>query len=167
MLSAAGIFAIATVTLAIASWQRIVGLGAAAAVGAMVAFLPVAGQGMAEFARLRSAEPVIEALLVRGGAAEQVIHEGALENSGSLLLALGRPVRVVNGLASNLAYGATFADSRDLFWDEARLQREWAAPGRRFLVSVVAPGRSVAGRLGRTHLIARSGTHWLYSNLAD
>lgn len=167
MISAAGVFAIAAVTLAIASWRRIVGLGAAAAVGAMVAFLPVAGQGMAEFARLRSAEPVIEALVVRSGAAEQVIHEGALENSGSLLLALGRPVRVVNGLASNLAYGATFADSHDLFWDEARLQREWAAPGRRFLVSVVAPGRSVAGRLERAHLIARSGTHWLYSNLAD
>ena len=167
LMSAAGVFAIAAVTLAVASWQRIVGLGAAAAVGAMVAFLPVAGQGMAEFARLRSPEPVIEALMLRGGAAEQVIHEGALENSGSLLLALGRPVRVVNGLASNLAYGATFADSRDFFWDETRVQREWTAPGRRFLVSVVAPGRSIAGRLERAHLIARSGTHWLYSNLAD
>src|SRR6185503_14131311 len=141
--------------------------GAAAAVGAMVAFLPVAGQGLAEFSRIRSAQPVIEALMNRGGATAPVIHEGALENSGAVLLALGRPVRVVNGLASNLAYGATFPDSRDLFWDEPRLQREWGAPGRRFLVSVVAPGRSVVSRLPAVHLIARSGTHWLYSNVAD
>jgi 4-amino-4-deoxy-L-arabinose transferase-like glycosyltransferase len=167
LLSAGGIFAIAAVTLAIASYRRIVALGAAAAVGAMIAFLPLAGQGMAEFARIRSAEPVIAALLIRAGSAADVIHEGALENSGSLLLALGRPVRVVNGLASNLAYGATFPDSRDLFWDEARLAREWRAPGRRFLVSVVAPGRSVAARLDPVHAITRSGTHWLYSNQTD
>ena len=167
LLSTIAVFAIGAVTLAIASWRRLVGLGAAAAVGVMVAFLPVAGQGLAEFSRIRSAEPVIEAVLTRVGTADQVIHEGALENSGSLLLALGRPIRVVNGLASNLAYGATFPDSRELFWDEARLQREWNAPGRRFLVSVVAPGRSVVGRLAPAHLIRRSGTHWLYSNVAD
>jgi len=162
------IFVVAVVVLAVSVRRRAVALGAAAAVGAMIAFLPLAGQGMADFARARSAAPVVEALMNRVGTSE-VIHEGALEHSGSILLALRRPVHVVNGLASNLAYGATFSDSRHLFWDEARFAREWNAAGRRFLVSVVPPEQSVVSRLpaGGAHLLARSGTHWLYSNLAD
>ncbi|MBI1736752.1 MAG: glycosyltransferase family 39 protein [Candidatus Rokubacteria bacterium] len=171
LITAAVLFTLGTAALAAAAWRVTPRVAAGAATGAMVLFLPVvAGVGMAEFARVRSARPVTETLLRRAGPADVVVHEGALENSGSLLLALGRPVRVVNGLHSNLAYGATFPDSRDLFWDDARLAREWEAAGpRRFLVSVVAPERSVVRRLppGRVHLLARTGTHWLYSNLAD
>lgn len=169
MVAAAIIFGLATAALAVATWRRAPRLAAFAAVGAMVLFLPVAGQGMTEFARIRSSRVVTEALISRAGPSDAVVHEGALENSGSLLLVLGRPMRVVNGLQSNLAYGATFTDSSDMFWDESRLAREWSAEGRRFLVSVVAPERSVIRSLppDRVHLIAHSGTHWLYSNLAD
>jgi 4-amino-4-deoxy-L-arabinose transferase-like glycosyltransferase len=165
----AAVFGAAALALVAAAWRRRVSLAAVTAVGAMLAFLPAAGIGMAAFAEIRSARPVVEALVGRARPNEVVVHEGALENSGSLLIALGRPVRVVNGLRSNLAYGATFADSRETFWDEARFRQEWAARERRFLVTVVAPGQSVVRRLPRerVHLLARSGTHWLYSNLAD
>jgi 4-amino-4-deoxy-L-arabinose transferase-like glycosyltransferase len=169
MIGAVVIFGLATIALAVAARRRVPRLGMVAVVGAMALFLPMAGYGMAEFAQVRSARAVTAALVDRVAPSDVIVHEGALENSGSLLIALGRPVRVVNGLHSNLAFGATFADSRETFWDEARLAREWASDHRRFLVSVVAPEHSVIRALPqeRVHLLARSGTHWLYSNLAD
>jgi len=78
-----------------------------------------------------------------------------------------RPVHVVDGLQSNLAFGATFPDARDVFWSAARLQQAWAAPGRCFLVSTVEPSRSAARALQPAHLLARTGGRWLYSNTAD
>jgi hypothetical protein len=78
-----------------------------------------------------------------------------------------RPVHVVDGLQSNLAFGATFPDARDVFWSATRLQEVWAAPGRCFLVSTVEPSRSVARTLHPAHLLARGGGRWLYSNVPD
>lgn len=64
---------------------------------------------------------------------DQVVHEGPLENSGSVLLAIDRPVMVVNGRESSLTFGATFPEARDRFWDGARPSQEWPKPGRHFL----------------------------------
>jgi hypothetical protein len=98
-----------------------------------------------------------------------VAHEGPLENTGSLLLRVHERVRVVDGLQSNLAFGATFPDARDLFWDAPRLKAAWSGPLRVFLVSGVEPARSVVRGLphDRVHVIARGGGRWLYSNLGD
>ncbi|MBI2205035.1 MAG: phospholipid carrier-dependent glycosyltransferase [Candidatus Rokubacteria bacterium] len=169
MAAAAAIFGAAAVLLAVAAWRRAISVAVVATVGAMLAFLPAAGVGMGIFADVRSLQPVANALTARARPTDLVVHEGALENSGSLLIALGRPVHVVNGLRSNLAYGATFADSRDVFWDTPRLVREWSGRERRFLVSITEPDASVVRWLpaDRVHLLARSTTHWLYSNLAD
>ena len=100
---------------------------------------------------------------------DQIVHEGPLENTGSLLLAVNRPVTVVNGLQSNLAFGATFPEARDRFWDGVRLAQEWPKPGRRFLVTGVAPDRSVVRTLpaGSVHLVAQGGGRWLYTNLEN
>ena len=83
------------------------------------------------------------------------------------LLALDRPVTVVNGLQSSLAFGATFPEARDRFWDGARLAQEWPKPGRRFLVTGVVPERSVVRTLpaGSVRLIAEGGGRWLYANV--
>jgi hypothetical protein len=163
------VFALGTMGMAVAVWRRAPGLGVAVALATMVAFLPAAADGMTAFARTRSAEAVIEALVRRQAPGHIVAHEGALENTGSLLLRVRGPVRVVDGLQSNLAFGATFPDARDLFWDSPRLQAAWSAGPRVFLVSGVAPGRSVVRALpgDRVHVIARGGGRWLYSNLAD
>jgi hypothetical protein len=135
----------------------------------MLLFLPVAGQGVAQFARARSAAPVTQALLVRWQPGQTILHEGPIENSASVLLALPEPVIVVNGLRSNLAFGATFPDARERFWDTARFRAEWGRPGRRFLISIEDPRRSVVAGLpaGSVHLIGEGGGRWLYSNLAD
>jgi hypothetical protein len=137
------------------------------ALAAMIAFLPTAGEGMAQFARGRSARPIAEALARRLGPADRVVHEGALENSGSLLLLAGRTVHVVDGLQSNLAFGATFPEARDVFWSDSRLQEAWRGPGRCFLISTVEPAASVARTLEPRHLLAQGGGRWLYSNVAD
>jgi hypothetical protein len=161
------IFAVGALALAWAAWRRRPALGVWVAVAVTLAFLPVAGDGMALFARTRSVRAVTEALVLRLQPGDQIVHEGPLENSGSLLLAVDRPVTVVNGLQSNLAFGATFPEARDVFWDGTRLAQEWPKPGRRFLVSGVAPERSVVRTLppGSTHLVAQSRGHWLYSNV--
>jgi hypothetical protein len=167
--SCALVFGLGTIGSAIAVWRRAPGLGVGVALATMVAFLPVAADGMTTFARTRSAAIVIDALTRRMAPDDVIAHEGPLENTGSLLLRVRGPVRVVDGLQSNLAFGATFPDARDLFWDPPRLQAAWAAGRRVFLVSGVDPARSVVRALpeGRVHVIARGGGRSLYSNVAD
>jgi len=167
LLKSALVFGAATVAMAVAAWRRWPAAGVGVALAAMIAFLPMAGEGMAQFARGRSLRPITEALLQRLGPADRIVHEGALENSGSLLLALDRPVHVVGGLRSNLAFGATFPEARDVFWSATRLQDAWAGPERCFLVSTLPPERSVASALAPRHLLAQGRGRWLYSNRPD
>jgi 4-amino-4-deoxy-L-arabinose transferase-like glycosyltransferase len=161
------VFAAATAAMAVTVWRQWPAAGVGVALAAMIAFLPTAGEGMAQFARGRSARPIAEALSRRLAPGNSLVHEGALENSASLLLTVRGPVHVVDGLQSNLAFGATFADARDVFWSVTRLQQAWAGPERCFLVSTVEPTRSVVGTLQPVHLIARAGGRWLYSNVRD
>jgi 4-amino-4-deoxy-L-arabinose transferase-like glycosyltransferase len=167
LVKSAIVFAAATVAMAVAVWRRWPAAGVGVALAAMIAFLPMAGEGMAQFARGRSVRPITEALTRRLAPSDRIVHEGALENSASLLLYVRRPVHVVNGLQSNLSFGATFPEARDVFWSATRLQEAWSGSGRCFLVSTVEPGRSVARSLAPLHLLAQGGGRWLYSNVAD
>jgi 4-amino-4-deoxy-L-arabinose transferase-like glycosyltransferase len=161
------IFGAAAVAMAVAVWRQWPAAGVGIALAAMIAFLPAAGEGMAQFSRARSVRPITDALVRRLGPTDCIVHEGALENSASLLLALDRPVHVVEGLRSNLAFGATFPEARDRFWSPARLQQTWAAANRCFLVSTMDPRRSVVSGLSPVHPLARAGGRWLYSNKPD
>jgi 4-amino-4-deoxy-L-arabinose transferase-like glycosyltransferase len=167
LVKSAFVFVAATVAMAVAVWKRWPAAGVGVALAAMIAFLPTVGEGMAQFARGRSVRPITESLVRRLAPTDRVVHEGALENSASLLLALRRPVQVVDGLQSNLAFGATFPEAREVFWSATRLGQAWAGPERCFLVSTVAPSRSVAATLAPVHLLAQGGGRWLYSNRTD
>jgi 4-amino-4-deoxy-L-arabinose transferase-like glycosyltransferase len=167
LLKSAVIFGAATAAMSVAVWRRWPAAGVGVALAAMIAFLPTAGEGMAQFARGRSVRPITEALVRRLAPTDRVVHEGALENSASLLLSLHRPVHVVDGLQSNLGFGATFADSREIFWSSTRLQQAWNGPARCFLVSTVDPSQSVAHTLTPLHLLARANGRYLYSNHPD
>jgi len=158
------VFAIATVGMAIAAARRWPAVGVGVALAAMIAFLPMAGEGMTQFARSRSVRPLAEALAQRRAPGDRVVHEGSLQNSASLLLRIPGPVALVHGRQSNLAFGATFPEAREIFWDPPRLQAAWEGPERCFLVSAVAPSRSVVKTLAPVHLIAQAGGRWLYSN---
>jgi hypothetical protein len=163
------VFLVGTVALVIATWRRAVTAGGAVALATVLAFLPLAGNGMTEFARIRSTRPLADALAARVRPGDLVMHEGSLEPSGSLLLRLPVPVAVVDGLQSTLAYGATFPDARDIFWDAPHAREAWATPGRHYLISVVAADRSVVRAFppGQTHLLVDRGGRRLYSNQAD
>jgi len=167
LLKSALVFGAATVAMALAVWRRWPAAGVGVALAAMIAFLPMAGEAMAQFTRGRSVRPIAEALIQRLAPADRIIHEGALENSGSLLLVIDRPVHVVDGLQSNLAFGATFPEARNVFWSPTRLQEAWAGPERCFLVSTLAPDLSVARSLAPRHLLVQERGRWLYSNLPD
>jgi 4-amino-4-deoxy-L-arabinose transferase-like glycosyltransferase len=164
------IFALATAASAVAAWRRATALGVGVALAATIAFLPaVAADARTQLARARSVRPLTAALVQRLASSDVVMHEGPIELSASLLLAVKAPIHIVNGLQSNLAFGAALAEARDVFWDSPRLERVWAGPGRAFLISAVEPGRSVVRALppASVHLIADSGERRLYSNLAD
>jgi len=163
------VFLVGTIALAGALWRRAATVGIAVALATVLGFLPIAGNGAAEFARIRSARPIAEALVARVTPGDLVMHEGALENSGSVLLRLTVPIHVVDGLQSNLAYGATFAEARDIFWDALRARQAWAKPGRHFLISIVSPERSVVRAFppDRVHLLVDRGGRRLYSSQPD
>ena len=164
-----GVFLVGTMALGVAFRRRTAGAGVAVVLATVFAFLPLAGNGMAEFAKLRSARPIAEALAMRVTPGDLVMHEGALEHSGSLLLQLAVPIAVVDGLQSNLAFGATFPEAHDVFWDAPRAREAWAKPGRHFLISVVAADRSMVRALSpeRVHLLIDRGGRRLFSNEPD
>jgi 4-amino-4-deoxy-L-arabinose transferase-like glycosyltransferase len=164
--TAAGVFAAGAAAVgAGVLWRRpAVGLGALFAT--MVAFLPVSVEGFALFAKSRSVAPLAEAIALRRAPDDLLAHEGALENSASWLLSLDGPVKIVNGLQSNLAVGATFPDAHDVFWDGPRLASAWQGNRRIFLISARKPEQSVVRELSpeRVHLLRAAGGRWLYSN---
>jgi hypothetical protein len=164
--SMAVIFLAGSVGLAIALWKRLPRVGLGVLFAALIAFLPLAGEGMALLARLKSLKPITWAITSRAGAQDLIVHEGALEDSGSLVFYAGRFVKIVDGKASNLAFGSTFAEARPVFWGVEELRDQWAGERRIFLVTLSPPDRSVVKELpaNRVHEIARSGGRWLYSN---
>jgi hypothetical protein len=160
------IFALVTLALTAAAWRRLPRLGMGALLAGMIAFLPVSVEGLTLFAKSRSVRLMTDAILLRAGPAAVLAHEGALENSASALLRLDRRVQIVNGLQSNLAFGATFPEARGIFWDGAALARAWQGDRHVLLLSSSAPARSVVRELppDRVHLLVDGGGRRLYSN---
>ncbi|HET7875571.1 MAG TPA: glycosyltransferase family 39 protein [Methylomirabilota bacterium] len=160
------IFGLGAAGMAVALWRRqsLVGLGALMAV--MFAFLPVTVQGLTLFAVGRSVRPMTVAIALKARPDDVLAHEGALENSASALIMLDRPVKIVNGLVSNLAFGSTFPEARGVFWDGRTLAQAWGGERRIFLLSAVRPAKSVVKELpaGEVHLLMVGGGRWLYSN---
>ncbi len=169
LLVTALIFGLGCVAPTVALRRRAAGAGLGVLLAVILAFLPVAARGLTLLAGIRSPRAVTERLERTLGPADVVVHEGALENTGSLVPAVRRPVRIVNGARSNLAFGATFPDARDVFWSAGRLREAWAGQERIFLVSVVAPERSVVRELSgeRVCFLLEAGGRRLYSNRCD
>ena len=164
--SISAIFGLVTAAVAMATWRRLPRLGVGAMLAGMLAFLPLSVEGLAIFAKSRSVRVMTDALLLRAAPGDVVAHEGALENSASALLRLDRRVQIVNGLQSNLAFGATFPEARGTFWDGEALARAWRADRRVFLLTALPADKSVVRELppGQAHLLLEGGSRRLYSN---
>ncbi|MBI4588459.1 MAG: glycosyltransferase family 39 protein [Candidatus Rokubacteria bacterium] len=160
------IFAAGSAGLVVAVWRKLPRFGLGVLLAVMLAFLPITVEGLTLFSKSRSVKVMAELLLARAESRDIIVHEGPLENSGGLFLYLGRPVKVVDGVQSSLAFGATFPEGREVFWDRKRLRARWGGRDRLFLLSVVKPEKSVVRELDprRVHLLLQSGGRWLYSN---
>jgi 4-amino-4-deoxy-L-arabinose transferase-like glycosyltransferase len=159
-------FGLVAAALAVATWRRLPRLGVGAMLAGMLAFLPLSVEGLTLFAKSRSVRVMTDAMLLRAAPGDVLAHEGALENSASALLRLDRRVQIVNGLQSNLAFGATFPEARGTFWDGPALLRAWGGERRVFLLTALAPDRSVVRELppDQVHLLLEGGGRRLYSN---
>ncbi len=166
MATLALIFGVGSLGIGVAVWRRLPRFGLGVLLGVMVAFLPVTVEGFTLFAKTRSVRPIADFIKQTAGPQDLVVHEGALENSGSLVLALGRSITIVDGRESDLAFGATFPEGREIFWGADHLREAWGGTRRVFLVSLVKPERSVVRELapGSVHLLLTTGGRWLYSN---
>ncbi len=160
------IFSLGAAGIAAGMWRRrpVIGVGTMLAV--MMAFLPVSVEGLTAFARSRSVGAMTETVLLRARGEDLLAHEGPIEDSASWLLGVGRPVKIVDGRLSSLAFGATFPSARGVFWDRQALARAWQGERRVFLLSVVRPADSAIRELppDRVHLLVEAGGRWLYSN---
>jgi hypothetical protein len=163
------VFSIAAAALAAAAWRRATAFGLGVLLAAMVAALPLASRGMAEFARSRSAAPVAQALARRATPGVIVAVEGPIEKAASLLLHVQPPMFVVDGRRSTLAFGATFPDARVVFWTAEDLRAAWSGPQRCLLVTSGSPGRGALAGVPHegVHLLAAGGGRALYSNRPD
>lgn len=162
----AAIFAIVAAALAVAAWRRLPLLGVGAMLAGMIAFLPLSAEGLTLFAKSRSVRVVTDAILLRVRPGDVIVQEGGLESSASALLRLGPRVRIIGGRQSNLAFGATLPEAREVFWDEAALARAWQGDRRVFLLSSSTPERSVVRELpaDRVQVLVHGGGRRLYSN---
>jgi hypothetical protein len=139
---------------------------AAAAVTALtlVAVVPCVALGLEVVATARSVKPIALELARRAAPADVVVHEGPLENSGALEWYSGRRPVILDGRRSVLGFGATQPESRDLFWDRARLAAAWAGSARVWLVTGRGEDRSAVSVLPGPRLVASAGGRRLYVN---
>ncbi|HEV8458962.1 MAG TPA: glycosyltransferase family 39 protein [Methylomirabilota bacterium] len=160
------IFGLGAVGVAAGLWRRQAVIGLGAMLAAMMAFLPVSVEGFQIFARSRSVAPMAEMVAARAAAGDVFAHEGAIEDSATWLMSVDRPVQIVDGRRSVLAFGSTFPSARHRFWDRRDLTEAWRGERRVFLVSVIPPANSVVNDLprDRVHLLLQAGDRWLYSN---
>src|SRR2546429_8391115 len=88
LFSSSVIFGCAAIALAVAVWRGWTELGITAALGAMLAVLPVAGRAVAGSALAWATTPIVEALRLPPHGSDLLAHEGAIEQSASVALAL-------------------------------------------------------------------------------
>jgi 4-amino-4-deoxy-L-arabinose transferase-like glycosyltransferase len=150
--------------LALAAATRARAFAVYATVVSLALLLPSAATALALVSAHRAVKAIAEEIGRGAGPDDVVAHEGPIENAGALEWYSGRRPVVVDGRRSVLGFGASRAESREAFWDGARLGRAWQGPRRVWLVTGRPSARSVVAGLGEVRLVAASGGRRLYVN---
>lgn len=160
------LFFIGICGLVVAIWVNRPVFGFGILTSVFLVFLFVTAESTSYFSETRTTKPIIDFFREVDDSGIFIFHEGPLEKSGSLIMNMERPVRIVNGYQSNLAFGATFPEAKSIFWQVSRFKEKWIGLDQVFLVSVMNPEKSVIGGLPQksVHLILKAGDRWLYSN---
>jgi 4-amino-4-deoxy-L-arabinose transferase-like glycosyltransferase len=153
-----------TVALAIAAVTRRRAFAAYATIVTLSLLLPGAAAGLSLVSAHRAVKGIANEVRQRAAPDDVVAHEGPIENAGALEWYSGRRPVIVDGRRSVLGFGATRVESREIFWDEARLEQAWQGPHRVWLVTGRPPAHSVVARLVDARLVAVGGGRRLYVN---
>ncbi|PWU24735.1 MAG: hypothetical protein C5B48_04875 [Candidatus Rokuibacteriota bacterium] len=132
----------------------------------MVAAMPAVTTTMSAVAKSRAVRGLALEIRRELGPDDLLVHEGPIENAGALEFYSGRRPILLEATRSVLGFGATFADTREVFWDAERFHREWCTGRRILLVTARAPEQSIAARLPAQSLRLRAiqNGRWLYDS---
>jgi len=130
----------------------------------MVATMPGVSRSLRVVVKNRAVRDLAERVAQLAGPEDVLAHEGPIENSGALEWYSGRRPVIVDGRRSVLGFGAERPESRELFWDAARLREAWTSGRRVWVVSVRSPGHSVVAGLPGARLLGASGGRTLWVN---
>jgi len=153
--------------LVVAFVGRSARLGLVVVVAGMLILMPSVERGRSLVASRRAVAGMAAEINREMRAGDVLVHEGPIENSGSLEFYSGQRPALLDGHRSVLGIGATFPEAKGIFWDAERFRREWLSGARRlFLVTPRSPATSVVASLpaGSARLLLRDNGRWLYVN---
>jgi 4-amino-4-deoxy-L-arabinose transferase-like glycosyltransferase len=152
------------VALAVMAMIRARTAAAYATAMTLVFVLPSAAAALGLVASQRAVKSLAGEITRRAAPDDLLALEGPLENAGALEWYGGRRPVIVDGRRSVLGFGATRPGTPDVFWDGARLAREWPGPRRIWLVTGRPPEQSVMARLPHAVLVSGAAGRRLYVN---
>jgi 4-amino-4-deoxy-L-arabinose transferase-like glycosyltransferase len=130
----------------------------------MIATMPGVTRSLGVVVRHRAVRDLAQSVARLAAPDDIVAHEGPIENSGALEWYSGRRPVLVDGRRSVLGFGAERPESRDLFWDAARLRQAWTSGRRVWVVSVRSPAHSLVAELPGARLLGVAGGRALWVN---
>jgi 4-amino-4-deoxy-L-arabinose transferase-like glycosyltransferase len=130
----------------------------------MLATMPGVTRSLGVVVRHRAVRELAQSVARQASPEDLLAHEGPIENSGALEWYSGRRPVLLDGRRSVLGFGAERPESRDLFWDAARLREAWTSGRRIWVVSVRSPGHSLVADLPGARLLAVAGGRALWVN---
>jgi len=130
----------------------------------MVATMPGVARSLGIVVKHRAVRDLARRVAELARPDDVLAHEGPIENSGALEWYSGRRPVIVDGRRSVLGFGAERPESRDLFWDAARLRDAWTSGRRVWVVSVRSPAHSVVAGLPGARLLGVAGGRTLWVN---
>jgi len=130
----------------------------------MTATMPGVARSLGVVVRNRAVRDLAQSVARQAGPEDVVAHEGPIENSGALEWYSGRRPVLVDGRKSVLGFGAERPESRDLFWDAARLREAWTSGRRIWVVSVRSPRQSLVAGLPGARLLGVAAGRALWVN---
>ena len=156
--------ALAAVLVFAQSPERRRTLGVVVVGATMVATMPGVARSLGVVVKNRAVRDLAQSVARQAGPDDVVAHEGPIENSGALEWYSGRRPVIVDGQRSVLGFGAERPESRDVFWDAARLREAWTSGRRVWVVSVRSPAHSMVAGLPGARLLGVAGGRALWVN---
>jgi hypothetical protein len=135
------------------------------AVGAtMVLFLFAAHLALMRFEPYLSSKPLAEAVAREAQPDDKIMIYGDQAYGSSLLFYLQRPVYLINGRTTSMAFGSQYPDAPKIFLDNASLEQAWSGSERVFLFVPPERATDVTAMLPGAKVFAQSSGKRILTN---